>query len=92
MDPNITADMRKQNLANAVRRRVASGWRVEANSDYQAIVVKGKRPNHTLHLLISVLTATIWAFVVWLPLALFKHEKRRIIEVDAAGSITDKRA
>ena len=38
MDQTIS-DMRKQNLANAVRRRVSSGWWVEASSDYQAIVV-----------------------------------------------------
>lgn len=82
----------KDALAEAVRRHVKSGCRVETATDYQVVRVKGKRPNHTLHLLLSVFTVTIWAFLVWLPLAIFKREHRKVLQVSPRGHISGRRA
>lgn len=51
-----TDDQRKQALANAVAREVGNGCRVESQTDFQAVVVKGKRPSHLLHLILSLVT------------------------------------
>lgn len=69
-------------------KRVARGWRlVLRESDTEAVIEKGKRPNHVLHLLISVFTIGLWAVFVWLPLSMFKHVKRARITVDAQGAV-----
>lgn len=67
-------------------KRASAGWRlVLRESDTEAVMEKGKRPNHLLHFLISVFTLGIWALLVWLPLSMFKHVKRTRITVDAQG-------
>lgn len=69
---------RKMLLAVKIQDAVKYGWRVESQSDYQAVIVKGKRPNHILHLLLTIFTLGLWAFV-WIMLAIVKHEKRKVI-------------
>ena len=54
------------------------GYRVEFRSDTQAVMVKGKRPNHVLHLLLTIFTLGLWG-IVWIILAITMHERRRII-------------
>jgi hypothetical protein len=61
-----------------VTTQVASGARVESQSDYQAVVVKGKSLNHVLHLIITLVTLGTWGFV-WIPLAIFGGEKRSMV-------------
>src|SRR5215207_8344529 len=78
---------RRALLAQEVAGHVSHGYRVESQTDYQAIVVKGRRPNHLLHLILSVLTLGVWALFVWLPLAMFGGEKRRVITVDNFGDV-----
>jgi len=89
---NATAkspDERKDALAAAVAREVGSDSRVriESQSDYQAVLVRGRRPNHVLHLILSLLTLGFWAVFVWLPLVLFGGEKRSVITVDERGNV-----
>jgi len=79
---------RKAILADEVSRRVARGGRVEVQTDYQAIIVSGRRVNHLLHLILSVLTIGAWALLIWLPLAIFGGEKRYAVTVDRFGNIT----
>jgi hypothetical protein len=43
-------DERKEALERAVRRQVSLGARVDSQSDHQAILVTGHRPNHLLRL------------------------------------------
>jgi Ca2+/Na+ antiporter len=77
---------RKAFLAQAVTSWIRQGWRVESQSDYQAVLVKGHRPNHILHLLLSIFTLGLW-LVVWIIVALAGGEKRRVINVDQYGNI-----
>lgn len=86
-----TADERRELLASAVRKHVRSGYRVESQTDFQAVVVKGRRPNHLLHLILSIITIGIWFLFVWLPLMIFGGEKRRVLTVDTSGKINRAR-
>lgn len=87
MNDNITDEQRKQALAAAVSRRVQEGWRVEATSDYQAVLVKGRRPNNTFHMWMSVFTFTLWFWFVWLWLLIFARERRATLTVDPYGNV-----
>jgi hypothetical protein len=78
-------EQRKAALADRVQYFVGSGYRVESQTDFQAILVRGRRPNHLLHLILSVITVGLWALFVWLPLAIFGGEKRKVITVDEYG-------
>jgi len=71
---------RRELLAAEIRSGVAHGWRVESQSDFQAVLVRGKRPNHILHLLLSIFTLGLW-IPVWIFLALVSHERRKVVTV-----------
>lgn len=83
---NITRDERKANLAQAVSREVAAGWRVESQSDYQAVVVRGGNTNHVLHLVLSLVTCGVW-LLVWPVIALINQRKTLILQVDEYGNV-----
>ena len=61
-----------------IARHVRGGWRVEAQTEYQAVLVRGHRVNHVLHLLISVFTLGLWV-IVWLLVAITGGERRKTI-------------
>jgi hypothetical protein len=80
-----SADARKEALARLMTNEIAQGARVESQSDFQAILVRGHRLNNTLHLILTLLTAGLWGFV-WIALALFGGEKRSVAAVDEWGN------
>lgn len=83
-----TSEERKETLARTIASLLAQGgYRVESQSDYQAVLVRGRPVNHVLHLLISFFTAFLWVFV-WLGLIVFGGEKREIVQVDEWGTPT----
>lgn len=57
---------RRGALAQGVALQVGEGCRIESQSDFQAVVVKGSKPNHLLHLILTLVTLGAWAFV-WIP-------------------------
>lgn len=77
---------RKRALANTISNWVAQGYRVESQSDFFAVVVTGHRPNHILHLILTIVTFGVWG-IVWIGLALFGGEKRRSLTVDEYGNV-----
>lgn len=79
------ADERKEALGRAIHAQVAQGARVESQGDYQAILVKGHRPNHVLHLILGFVTFGVW-WLVWAVLALAGGEKRSSVNVDEWGN------
>lgn len=83
----ISTDDRRGILAAQVATHVHNGYRVESQTDVQATLVKGRRPNHVLHLILSIITAGLWAVFVWFPIAVFGGEKRQSISVDAYGIV-----
>ena len=72
--------MSRVDLDVAVAQYVKWGYRVESRSDRQAVVVKGRRPNHLLHLILTLITLGAWA-IVWICIAIFGGEKRKTITV-----------
>jgi len=64
---------------------VASGARIESQSDYQAVVVRGKKVNHVLHLILTLVTLGLWG-IVWIILAIAGGEKRQMVTVDDYGN------
>lgn len=76
---------RKEMLARAVHTQVSQGARVESQSDYNAVLVKGHRPNHVLHFFIGLVTLGVW-WIVWIVLAIIGGEKRMAVTVDEWGN------
>jgi hypothetical protein len=85
-----SADERKEALARAIHTQVAQGARVESQSDFQAILVTGHRPNHLLHFFIGLVTLGIW-WLVWIGIALAGGEKRMAVSVDEWGNTNIQR-
>src|SRR4051794_17106415 len=71
---------------NVIRQRA----RVESRSDYQALLVQGRRPNHVLHLLLTIFTLGLWLFV-WAAVTGWTGEKRALLTVDEHGTVTVER-
>jgi len=78
-------DERKEALGRAVHMQVAQGARVESQGDYQAILVTGHRPNHILHLILTLVTLGLWG-IVWIAVAALGGEKRMSVGVDEWGN------
>lgn len=77
---------RKALLAQAVANEVRGGWGVQSQTDFQAVLVKGHRPNHLLHLVLTLLTLGLWA-IVWVLVTLIGGENHQVIVVDAYGNV-----
>lgn len=80
-----SSEERKELLARTVQGQLAQGARVESQSDFQAVVVKGKPVNHTLHLILTIVTLGFWG-LVWIGIAVFGGEKRAMVTVDEYGN------
>jgi hypothetical protein len=81
-----TPEERKELLARAIQSQVVQGSRVESQGDYNGVVVKGHRPNHVLHLILTIITGGAWGLFVWLPIVIFGGEKRKMVTVDEFGN------
>ena len=68
-----------------LRRHLAQGGpRVTSQSDFEAVLVRGRRSEHRLHLCLTILTVGLWG-PVWLAMWLAHGEKREIASVDEYG-------
>lgn len=81
----------KRQLAQAVAREVAAGYRVESQTDVNAVLVKGKGTNHVLHLILTLITFGMWG-VVWIIMYFINQEKRIILTVDEYGQVLRQQA
>lgn len=81
-------EQRKQVLAQQVRSLVTQGGRVESQNEFEAVVATGQPVNHTLHLIITVLTCVVLWGPVWLILTLTGGVKRSLVAVDEYGYVT----
>jgi hypothetical protein len=78
-------DERKETLGRAIHTQVAQGARVESQGDYHAILVTGHRPNHTLHLILTLVTLGVWG-IVWIAVVALGGERRMSVNVDEWGN------
>lgn len=82
----MPADERRKRLRLATAQCVAAGWTVEFEADEMAVLVRGQRPNHVLHLLLSVVTLGLW-LVVWAVLGITRREHRATLSVQEDGTV-----
>lgn len=90
MEATKTPDERKEALTRAIGNEVRNGWRVESQSDYQAILIRGRHVKHWLHGVLTVLSGGAWA-VVWLAMWLLYRERRAVLEVGTSGATSLQR-
>lgn len=86
LEGTMPAKKRDELLEQTVARKVAEGMRVEYKGDQRAVLVYGKRPNHILHLLLSVVTLGLW-IPVWIIIAIAGGEQRQAVSVDEHGEV-----
>jgi hypothetical protein len=53
-------------------------------------MVRGHRPNHVLHLILTLITLGIWA-IVWILVTILGGEKRAVVSVDEYGNTLAQR-
>jgi hypothetical protein len=88
--PAMPAEERKALLDSALARAGGRGWRIEHRSDFQAMIAKGHRVNHILHLILSIITFGLW-LIVWILMGVFGGEKRAMVTVDEYGNVQEQR-
>jgi hypothetical protein len=81
-----TSEQRKEALARQIQTVAAQGYRIETQSDFQAIAVRGKPVNHVVHGIASLVTLGLW-LIPWLIIAVAGGEKREMISVDEWGNV-----
>jgi hypothetical protein len=53
-------------------------------------MAKGHRPNHILHLILTLITLGIW-LIVWILVVALGGEKRKVVSVDEYGNTLAQR-
>lgn len=81
-----SAEDRKALLAQAIQTQVVGGGRIESQSDFQAVILKGHKVNHVLHFIVGFFTFFMW-WIVWVIIAITGGEKRSMVTVDEFGNV-----
>jgi Na+/H+-translocating membrane pyrophosphatase len=84
---SISAEQKRKIVESEITRAVSKGARVELQTDETAVVVFGHRVNHVLHLILTLVTAGLWA-IVWIIGALAGGERRQTLTISDAGKPT----
>ena len=82
-----SVDERREILSRQIGSLLSQGRRVESQSDFQAVLLRGHAVNHVLHLIITLFTLGFWA-IVWIALVALGGEKRELVQVDEWGNPT----
>lgn len=82
----LSEQERKAALARAVAAQVRDGWHVQSQTDFQAVLVKGKRTSHGLHLFLSFITLGLWLFV-WAIVWFLNRDQHKVVDVDPYGHV-----
>lgn len=90
-DTPLTEQEQERRLADVVLAEQARSAILVAVDGNRAVMARGRRPNHVLHLVLSVLTLGVWAVLVWLPLGVLGGERRFVLTVDEFGRVTRSR-
>ena len=76
---------RKVILEKKIILYVSSGWNLDTQTEFAAVLRTGKRLNHILHLLLSLVTFGFW-ILVWIFLGLINRVSTTTITVDKFGN------
>jgi len=89
--PPDTAAPGRFALSQMIAAYVARGYRVQSQDAWTAVMVKGHRVNHLLHLILTIVTGGLWLFV-WVPVAMFGGERRTLLTMDGTGTVYEQPA
>ena len=78
---------RKSMLEKQIIFYVSTGWSLETQTEFAAVMSSGKGLNHILHLLLSIVTFGFW-LIVWLFLLMVNRITKKTISVDKFGNIS----
>jgi hypothetical protein len=81
---------RKSLLEKQIISHVSRGWRLDTQADFAAVLSSGKRLNHILHLLLSIVTFGIW-IIFWIVMGLTNKIATVTISVDKFGNTSISR-
>lgn len=81
----ITDAERKAMLAQAVANEVRDGWHVQSQMDFQAVMAKGKRTSHGVHIFLSLITLGLW-LPVWAVVWYMNRDQSEVITIDPYGN------
>lgn len=84
---SVSTEQKRQVVTAEVTRAVSKGARVELQTDESAVVVFGHRVNHVLHLILTLVTAGLWA-LVWIIAAIVGGERRQTLTISDVGKPT----
>jgi len=76
---------RKSILEKQIISYVSRGWVLSTQTDFAAVLSSGKRLNHILHLLLSLVTFGIW-LIFWIVMGLTNKIVTVTISVDKFGN------
>jgi hypothetical protein len=82
----VTSEQKKQLLEGFIVKEVSKGWRLISQTENSVTLEYGKKPNHILHLLLSIVTLGFW-LIVWLIMGLSMTVKRRTYAINDYGHI-----
>ena len=83
----VSSAERKLLLEERIRLNIGNGGaRVESRGDYEAVIVRGQRCNHVLHLLLTLVTLGLW-LIVWVLVAIMTGGQRALLTVDEYGQV-----
>ena len=84
----VTDEDRKRLLQEAVDNLMLKGnAEIVHKADYAAVVLRGKKVNHILHLLLALFTFGFW-LPFWLFISLAGNTRRKTIQVDKSGKVS----
>ena len=87
----LSGEERRAVLAQAVQRHVLGGGRIQSQTDRDAVIIYGSKPNHILHLILTLITFFMWG-LIWIILALAQRETRVMVAVDDFGNVLEQKA
>ncbi len=86
-----TSDERKALLAVNIQEKVMAGWRVESQSDFQAVLVLRRPVNRVGHLVVTIITMGLW-LIPWILIELARGDTRMLLVVDRLGEFKEQKA
>jgi hypothetical protein len=82
-----TNEERKDLLARHIIFQASKGWKLVAQTDFQAVMSYKEKSGHLLHFLVSVLTFGIWIFF-WIFITLARNKGyQETYSIDTFGNI-----
>lgn len=76
---------RKSILDKQIIFYASLGWRLDTQTDFAAVFSSGKRLNHILHLILSLVTFGIW-IIFWIVMGLTNKIVITTVSVDLYGN------